>query len=69
MNEETIKAHSFALDKALKDLQRVGMEHDLFQRALWIALEGKEIVVRPGYGGQVEYVTTEDGGTLVRRKR
>lgn len=67
--ETRLKAHADAMDKIYADLERVGREHDLFQRALWIALGDNEVVVRPGYGGLIEYVQTEDGGILVRRKR
>lgn len=67
MNALDVQAKAMA--EIFEKLGRVGTEHDLFQRALWIALEGKEIVVRDGDGGLVEYFNTDDGGVCVRRSR
>lgn len=50
-----------------KMVQRLGLEHDLFQRALWVALDGKELVVNERDGGLIEYVALDKGRTLVRR--
>lgn len=39
------------------------------QRALWCALDGKEVVVRDNTPRAVEWQKTDDGGRLVRRAR
>ena len=55
--------------EAIVKLPRIANEHDLFQRALWVMLDGKEVVIAPGEGGTVEYVKLDENRTLVRRAR
>jgi len=55
--------------EALEKLPRIASEHDLFQRALWVMLDGKEVVIATGEGGTVEYVKLDENRTLVRRAR
>lgn len=37
------------------------------EAALWVALDGREIVVRESTPRAIEWSTTEDGGRMVRR--
>jgi hypothetical protein len=72
MSDATISLHKHneAMAKALADLQRVGMEHDLFQRALWLSLgeAGNWLTVGEGEGGGIEYIKQDNGRVMVRRK-
>lgn len=59
-----------------KRLQSPPIQHEAAKRieeleaALWIALDGREIVVHEGVGcGRIEFITMDDGRTLVRRAR
>ena len=39
------------------------------EAALWVALDGREVVIRDDTPNNLEWKTTEDGGRLVRRAR
>lgn len=52
------------LSSVIADLTR--RNRDL-ERALWVALAGKEVVVRDDTPRRIEWRETEDGGRLVRR--
>jgi len=40
----------------------------VMERALWVALDGKEVVVRDGTPADILWVELPDGGQLVRRE-
>lgn len=60
-------------------LVELGQQHVIFQQALWLALEGREIGLEVEEGpdggkrikelGRVEIVSRPDGSVLVRRAR
>lgn len=59
-----------------RQFQSPPIQHEAAKRieeleaALWIALDGREIVVHEGVGcGRIEFITMDDGRTLVRRAR
>lgn len=64
------------IDPRTSEGERIGMSRycdhlerriaDL-ERALWVALNGREVVVRDDTPRRIEWRETEDGGRLVRR--
>lgn len=64
-NGEYVSAYAY--DEATATIAALQTTIRAMERALWMALDGREVVVRDDTPVDLEWSETEDGGQMVRR--